>query len=395
MGLFTRSTTTAPVAAASPPGRRVLRRRHLGRRRHHRRLHPRPHPHAASASRPATRWSPRSAASSPSSRAAAHLDTANPSASSAKVNIRAASIYTGQADRDGHLRSADFFDAETFPSSPSSPPTSTAPTPTTWTVTGDLTIKGVTNPVTIDFESTGSAKDPFGNLRVGFEGSTSINRKDWGLTWNAALEAGGVLVSEKIKLEFDVSAIAVAAPPPDPRRRPRGVDMTIVRRPPQPRGALRRRPRARRWTSTPTPSAWRSSPASRARTPPSCGCPARATTTTSACSASARTHRRSRRGGIGLYHLAWQVDTIEELEQARQTLADARRLHRRVQPRRHQERLRRRPRRQRVRGHVDAAARRRGASIENAAPVERLDLAGEVRRWGGVRTAGRIVPRTR
>ena len=60
----------------------------------------------------------------------------------------------------------------------------------------------------IDFEETGSAKDPFGNLRVGFEGGTTINRKDWGLTWNAALETGGVLVSEKIKLEFDVSAIA-------------------------------------------------------------------------------------------------------------------------------------------------------------------------------------------
>jgi polyisoprenoid-binding protein YceI len=81
----------------------------------------------------------------------------------------------------------------------------------TWRLTGDLTIKGVTNPVSIDFESTGSARDPFGNLRVGFEGSTTINRKDWGLTWNAALETGGVLVSEKIKLDFDVSAIAVPA----------------------------------------------------------------------------------------------------------------------------------------------------------------------------------------
>jgi len=79
----------------------------------------------------------------------------------------------------------------------------------TWTVTGDLTIKDVTRPVSIDFESTGSARDPFGNLRVGFEGATTVNRKDWGLTWNAALETGGVLVSEKIKLEFDVSAIAV------------------------------------------------------------------------------------------------------------------------------------------------------------------------------------------
>jgi polyisoprenoid-binding protein YceI len=78
---------------------------------------------------------------------------------------------------------------------------------TTWVITGDLTIKGTTKPVTIEFEQTGSARDPFGNLRVGFEGSTAINRKDWGLTWNAALETGGVLVSDRIKLDFDISAI--------------------------------------------------------------------------------------------------------------------------------------------------------------------------------------------
>jgi polyisoprenoid-binding protein YceI len=142
---------------------------------------------------------------------AAHLDTADPSASSAKVSIRAASITTGQADRDAHLRSADFFDADTFPELTFVTSSVTRGDASTWTVTGDLTIKGVTNPVSIDFESTGSAKDPYGNLRVGFEGSTSINRKDWGLTWNAALETGGVLVSDKIKLEFDVSAIAVPA----------------------------------------------------------------------------------------------------------------------------------------------------------------------------------------
>ena len=71
------------------------------------------------------------------------------------------------------------------------------PTRPPGSITGDLTIKGVTKPVTIEFEQTGSAQDPFGNLRVGFEGSTAINRKDWGLTWNAALETGGVLVSEQ------------------------------------------------------------------------------------------------------------------------------------------------------------------------------------------------------
>jgi polyisoprenoid-binding protein YceI len=141
----------------------------------------------------------------------AHIDTANPAASSAKVSIQAASISTGQADRDAHLRSADFFDVESFPELTFVVTGVERTDASTWRVTGDLTIKGVTNPVSIDFEATGSARDPFGNLRVGFEGSTSINRKDWGLTWNAALETGGVLVSEKIKLDFDVSAIAVPA----------------------------------------------------------------------------------------------------------------------------------------------------------------------------------------
>jgi polyisoprenoid-binding protein YceI len=141
----------------------------------------------------------------------AHVDTANPAGSSAKVSIKAASITTGQADRDAHLQSADFLDAETFPELTFVVTGVQRVDDVTWRVTGDLTIKGVTKPVSIDFEATGSAKDPFGNLRVGFEGSATINRKDWGLTWNAALETGGVLVSEKIKLELDVSAIAVPA----------------------------------------------------------------------------------------------------------------------------------------------------------------------------------------
>ena len=137
----------------------------------------------------------------------AHVDTATPAASSAKVVIKAAGIDTGNADRDGHLRSADFFDVETYPEITFEATDVARVDAVTWRLTGDLTIKGVSRPVSIDFESTGSARDPFGNLRVGFEGSTTINRKDWGLTWNAALETGGVLVSEKIKLDFDVSAI--------------------------------------------------------------------------------------------------------------------------------------------------------------------------------------------
>jgi polyisoprenoid-binding protein YceI len=137
----------------------------------------------------------------------AKIDTANPAASSVSLSIDVAGIETGNADRDGHLRSGDFFDVEQYPTITFTSTEVVREDEGTWQITGDLTIKGVTKPVTIEFESTGSARDPFGNLRVGFEGATSINRKDWGLSWNAALETGGVLVSEKIKLEFDVSAI--------------------------------------------------------------------------------------------------------------------------------------------------------------------------------------------
>ena len=136
----------------------------------------------------------------------AHIDTANPAASWVKLTIQAGSISTGTADRDGHLKSADFFDVENHPEWTFAS-TAVERSGDTWTITGDLTIKGVAKPVTIEFEENGSAKDPFGNLRVGFEGETTVNRKDWGLTWNAALETGGFLVSEKIKLEFDISAI--------------------------------------------------------------------------------------------------------------------------------------------------------------------------------------------
>jgi polyisoprenoid-binding protein YceI len=135
------------------------------------------------------------------------VNTEQPADSSVSVTIKADSIDTGVADRDGHLRSADFFDVETYPEI-SFVSTDVERNGDDWTITGDLTIKGVTKPVTIEFESTGSARDPFGNTRIGFEGRTTINRKDWGLSWNAALETGGFLVSDKIKLDFDISAIA-------------------------------------------------------------------------------------------------------------------------------------------------------------------------------------------
>jgi polyisoprenoid-binding protein YceI len=141
----------------------------------------------------------------------ATFDAANPSASNAQIVIKTASIDTHQADRDGHLRSDDFFAVDTYPEIRFTSTAAKLVDAETWELTGDLTIKDVTKPVTITFDYTGSATDPFGNQRVGFEGSVTVNRKDWGLSWNAALETGGVLVSEKVKLELDISAIAAPA----------------------------------------------------------------------------------------------------------------------------------------------------------------------------------------
>jgi polyisoprenoid-binding protein YceI len=126
------------------------------------------------------------------------------------VTIQAASVTTGNAQRDGHLKTPDFFDIESYPTI-TFVSTSVERDGTDWNVTGDLTINATTKPVTIVFEETGTARDPFGNLRAGFEGSVTINRTDWGLAFNAALETGGVLVSEKVTLEFDVSAIRTPA----------------------------------------------------------------------------------------------------------------------------------------------------------------------------------------
>lgn len=139
----------------------------------------------------------------------AHLDAADPSQSSAKLTVKVASLTTGQEQRDAHLRSPDFFDIETYPEITFSSTSVEKVDDETYRLTGDLTIKDQTKPVTVEFTFNGSAKDPYGNLRAGFEGKVTVNRKDWGLSWNAALETGGLLVSDKIKLEFDVSAIKI------------------------------------------------------------------------------------------------------------------------------------------------------------------------------------------
>ncbi len=136
-----------------------------------------------------------------------YFDVEDPSRSSLAVTIQAASIDTRNADRDSHLRGNDFFDMAAYPEIRFASTRVEGLDPATYRVTGDLTIKGVTKPVTIDFEFTGSATDPFGNDRIGLEGSVVVNRKDWGVNWNAALEAGGVLVSENVTLEFEISAI--------------------------------------------------------------------------------------------------------------------------------------------------------------------------------------------
>jgi polyisoprenoid-binding protein YceI len=140
-----------------------------------------------------------------------YFDAGNPANSRLALTIQAASIDTRNADRDAHLKSNDFFDMVNYPEITFTSTAVEQVDAENYRVIGDLTIKGVTRPVTVDFEYTGTAVDPFGNTRIGFEGKTTVNRKDWGVSWNAALEAGGVLVSEKVLLEFEVSAIRTDA----------------------------------------------------------------------------------------------------------------------------------------------------------------------------------------
>lgn len=138
-----------------------------------------------------------------------YFDAEDPSKSHLELTIKAASIDTRNPDRDAHLRSNDFFDMEQFPEIRYVSTLVEKVDEWTYKVTGDLTIKGVTRPVTIDFELGGSVRDPWGNQRLGLEGSTVVNRKDWGINFNATLETGGLLVGDKITLELDVAAVRV------------------------------------------------------------------------------------------------------------------------------------------------------------------------------------------
>jgi polyisoprenoid-binding protein YceI len=134
-------------------------------------------------------------------------DPENPEASQIDVTIDATSIDTRDEKRDAHLRSPDFFDTEKFPNL-TFKSTSVKKTDDGFAATGDLTIHGVSKPVTLEVETPSSPnKDPWGNTRIGSSAHAKINRKDWGLNWNSALEAGGVLVGEQVKISIEVSLV--------------------------------------------------------------------------------------------------------------------------------------------------------------------------------------------
>lgn len=134
------------------------------------------------------------------------LDEDDPTRSTATLTIDAASIDTGVPARDEHLRSADFFDVATYPEITFRSTAIERLSDSKYRVVGDLTIKGVTRPVELDVTVLGFYRSMQGVRRVGFSGSTTINREDWGLTWNVALEAGGWLVGKDIRIEFEVAA---------------------------------------------------------------------------------------------------------------------------------------------------------------------------------------------
>lgn len=136
-----------------------------------------------------------------------YFDAGDASKSHLELTIKVSSIDTHNSDRDAHLRSNDFLAMEENPEITFKSSDMQAAGGQLFRVTGDLTIRGVTKPVTLELEFLGATTDPWGKQRLGFEGGTTINRKDWGVNWNAALEAGGVMVSDSINLEIEVEAI--------------------------------------------------------------------------------------------------------------------------------------------------------------------------------------------
>ena len=122
------------------------------------------------------------------------------------ATVKTASFDSGDANRDGHVKGPDFFDVETFPEM-TFRATSVEGDGEDYTLTGDLTIRGITKPIELEVEFTGVAVDPFGATRAGFSAEAEISRKEFGLTWNAALEAGGLLVSDKVKINVEAALV--------------------------------------------------------------------------------------------------------------------------------------------------------------------------------------------
>jgi polyisoprenoid-binding protein YceI len=136
------------------------------------------------------------------------IDEEKPELSSVNFTIQATSIDTAEKDRDTHLRSGDFFEVDKFPTLRFNSTKVVKKSNESFDVTGDLTIRDVTKSITLPVTHLGKAKDPWGNDRVGFEAETTINRKDYGLKWNAALETGGFLVGDEVKVSLSIQAIA-------------------------------------------------------------------------------------------------------------------------------------------------------------------------------------------
>ena len=134
-------------------------------------------------------------------------DEEDPTKAEVEVTINAASIDTREAQRDAHLKSADFFDVETYPAITFKSTRVTDARGDQFTLAGDLTIHGVTREVTLDVTSEGRAKDPWGGERAGYSATTKINRRDFGLTWNQALETGGFVVGDEIKISLDLELV--------------------------------------------------------------------------------------------------------------------------------------------------------------------------------------------
>lgn len=134
----------------------------------------------------------------------------NPADSSVEVHIKTASVNTNDEGRDNHLRSDDFFNAERYPELVFKSTKFDFVADGSWKVTGDLTVRDVTRPVVLDVEFEGVIQDPWGNQRIGFSATGELNRDEFGVSFNAALEAGGVVVGQKIKLEIEAEAVRQA-----------------------------------------------------------------------------------------------------------------------------------------------------------------------------------------